>query len=180
MKKILFLDRDGIINIDKHYLYKISDVVFVDGIFALCKYFQSHNFEIVIITNQSGIAQGLYSVNEFHITMTYILREFKEQGIDVLGYLYCPHKSSDKCDCRKPLPGLFKKVIRQYNVLAENCVSIGDRESDVIAAITAGIAQNYILVNEIMGDIPIQGAVIVKSLAEIIETHQSFTLKSQK
>ena len=61
MSKILFLDRDGVVNIDKHFVSRVEDIVFVEGIFQLCKYFEEHDYQIVIATNQSGIARGLFS-----------------------------------------------------------------------------------------------------------------------
>ena len=81
MKQVLFLDRDGIVNHDKHFVSRIEDVAFVEGIFQLCKYFKAQGFGIVIITNQSGIARGLFSEQDFQKVMTFILEEFKKKEV---------------------------------------------------------------------------------------------------
>jgi len=173
MKRVLFLDRDGVVNQDKHFVSRIEDISFVEGIFQICKYFKAQGFEIVIITNQSGIARKLFSEQDFQIVMTFILEEFKRNGIEILDFFYCPHGPDDKCECRKPLPGLFTQAFQKFNVLVEDCLSIGDRERDVLAAISAGIPQNYLLLNSELGTEQISGSIVVHSLNEIVEIHQS-------
>ena len=79
MNKALFLDRDGVINIEKNYLYKISDFEFIDGVFETCLYFQSKNYKLIIITNQAGIAKGIYTDDDFHILNNWMLAEFKKK-----------------------------------------------------------------------------------------------------
>lgn len=173
MKRVLFLDRDGVVNQDKHFVSRIEDISFVEGIFQICKYFKAQGFEIVIITNQSGIARKLFSEQDFQTVMTFILEEFKRNGIEILDFFYCPHGPDDKCECRKPLPGLFTQAFHKFNILVEDCLSIGDRERDVLAAISAGIPQNYLLLNSELGTDRISGSIVVHSLNEIVEIHQS-------
>jgi D-glycero-D-manno-heptose 1,7-bisphosphate phosphatase len=173
MKQVLFLDRDGVINQDKHFVFRIEDIVFVEGIFQLCKYFQAEGFEIVIITNQSGIAKGLFSEQDFQTLMTFILEEFKRNGIEILAFFHCPHEAHNLCECRKPLPGLFKHAFQEFNIFPEDCISIGDRERDILAAMSAGIPQNYLLLDTETCAIQTIGQIIVQSLSEIVEIHQS-------
>jgi D-glycero-D-manno-heptose 1,7-bisphosphate phosphatase len=179
MKQVLFLDRDGIVNQDKHFVSKIEDIAFVEGIFQLCKYFKAQGYEIVIITNQSGIARGLFSEQDFQRVMTFILEEFKRNEVEILDFFHCPHGPDDKCECRKPLPGLFAQAIQKFNILAQDCISIGDRERDILAAISAGIPQNYLLLGRELGADQISGPIIVRSLTEIVEIHQSLPLEPQ-
>ena len=179
MRKILFLDRDGVVNVDKHFISRIEDIVFVQGIFQLCKYFEEQDFQIVIVTNQSGIARGLFSEMEFHTIMSFILEEFRRHEIEVLGYFHCPHGPNDKCTCRKPLPGLFTQALRQLNVIGKNCITIGDRERDIDAALAAGIPQNYLLQDPQIGTSQFPGSIVVNSLSEIVKTHQRFSLEAQ-
>jgi D-glycero-D-manno-heptose 1,7-bisphosphate phosphatase len=174
IRRILFLDRDGIINVDNHFVFRAEDVVFVEGIFQLCKYFRDRGFEIIIITNQSGVGRGLFSEQELNLVMTHILERLKSEGIELLGYFYCPHSPTDLCKCRKPLPGLFIEAMVKFDVSAENCISIGDRSTDVLAAIGAGIQQNYLLRNSELSVSHMPGPILVNSLIEIIEIHRSF------
>ena len=178
VKQVLFLDRDGIVNLDNHFVSRIEDIDFVEGIFQLCKYFKAQGFEIVIVTNQSGIARGLFSEQDFHTVMSFIVEEFERNGIEILEFFYCPHGPNDKCECRKPLPGLFTQALQKFNVLAEDCLSIGDRERDVLAAISAGIPQNYLLLNGESSYDQMPGSIFVHSLNEIVEIHQSLPLES--
>lgn len=180
MKQVLFLDRDGVVNQDKHFVSRVQDITFVEGIFQLCKYFRAKGFEIVIVTNQSGIARRLFSEQDFQSVMAFILEEFSRNGIEILAFFYCPHAPDDKCECRKPLPGLFTQAIQKFDILAEDCISIGDRERDIFAAIAAGIPQNYLLLDKEIGASQTPGPTIVNSLKQIVEIHQSLPPEWQK
>ena len=171
LKRIVFLDRDGIINYDKGFVFRIEDVTFVEGIFELCNYFRQRDFEIVIVTNQSGLGRGLYTEQDFKRTMNFILERFKEEGVEILDYFYCPHKPTDLCKCRKPLPELFINAIQKFNVLAEDCISIGDRDTDIVAAVGAGIQHNYLFANNEVGTSQMHEPIHVNSLIEIVERH---------
>ena len=179
MSKILFLDRDGVVNMDKNFVSRIEDVVFVEGIFQLCKYFEEQNYQIVIATNQSGIGRGLFSEQDFYAIMSFILEEFKRHSIEVLACFHCPHGPDDNCTCRKPLPGLFNQALQQFNIGAENCISIGDRERDIEAALAAGISQNYFLQDPQMNTGHFLGSIVVNSLSEIVQIHQRSSLEAQ-
>jgi D-glycero-D-manno-heptose 1,7-bisphosphate phosphatase len=179
IKRVLFLDRDGVINVDKHFVSQVDDIVFVEGIFQLCRYFKSINFEIVIVTNQSGVSRGLFSEVELRQVMDYILKKFEAEGITILTYLYCPHGPDDLCVCRKPLPGMFTRAIQKLNVQAEDCISIGDRERDILAAVAAGIPLNFLLLSDEQDESRMFGPIVVKSLTEIIQIHQSTPPESQ-
>ena len=90
-KKAIFLDRDGVINKEINYLYKISDFNFIDGIFKACQHFQKLNYCIIIVTNQSGIARNLYKEKDFQTLTNWMLEEFKENDIKILDVFHCPH-----------------------------------------------------------------------------------------
>jgi len=179
MSKILFLDRDGVVNIDKHFVSRIEDIVFIDGIFQLCKYFKEQDYQIVIATNQSGIARGLFSEQEFLAITSFILDEFRRHDLTVLACFHCPHGPNDNCSCRKPLPGLFTQALRQFNVEAKNCISIGDRERDIDAALAAGISHNYLMQDSQISTSHFLGSIVVNSLSEIVQIHQKLSLEAQ-
>ena len=143
--KAIFLDRDGIINRDIGYLFKIKDFVFLDGIFDACNYFQNAGYLIIIITNQSGIARGYYNEEDFHQLTHWMLKKFLANGITINDIFFCPHAPNDGCNCRKPEPGLIQDAIQKYNINLTKSWMIGDKESDVKAANIAGIT-NTILV----------------------------------
>ena len=143
--KTIFLDRDGIINKDKNYLYKIDDFEFIEGVFESCKYFQDLGYEIIIVTNQSGITRGYYSLQEYEILTRWMLNQFKSREINILDVFYCPHGPNDKCKCRKPRPGMFIAAKNKYNIDMKDSWMIGDRERDITAASLAGIKNTIIV-----------------------------------
>ena len=143
--KVVFLDRDGVINIEVNYLYKPSDFEFIDGIFEACRAFQLLGYKIVIITNQSGIARGYYTKNDFHILTKWMLNQFDKQNINILDILFCPHGPQSTCVCRKPKPGMLLKAHKKFNISMINSWMIGDKEEDVQAANAAGINNTILL-----------------------------------
>jgi D-glycero-D-manno-heptose 1,7-bisphosphate phosphatase len=143
--KTIFLDRDGVINKEIHHLFKIEDFVFLDGVFEACLNFQKLGYKIIIITNQSGIARGLYSENDYSILTKWMINKFKKRKIYILDEFHCPHLPNYNCDCRKPMPGLLNKAKAQYHIDMSKSWMIGDKETDIKAANASGI-DNTILV----------------------------------
>ena len=143
--KTIFLDRDGVINKEINYLHKISEFEFIDGIFDACKSFKDLGYQIIIITNQSGIGQGFYTESEYYELTQWMLEKFLSNKIAILDVFHCPHVQNSKCECRKPKPGLFKLAQEKYNLNFDNSWMIGDKESDVIAANGAGINKTILL-----------------------------------
>jgi len=144
-KKVIFLDRDGVINKEVGYLHKIKDFEFIDGVFDACLYFQALGYQIIIITNQSGIERGYYSENDFHIVNNWMLEQFKDRGVGILDVFFCPHGPESNCDCRKPKPGMFNQANDKHDINMKNSWMIGDKEADIQAANAAGI-ENTVLV----------------------------------
>ena len=146
MKKALFLDRDGIVNIEKNYLHKIDDFEFIDGIFDLCKYYQNLGYLIFIVTNQSGIARGYYSEEDFALLTSWMLKEFVKKNIEIKKVYHCPHHPdiSGECDCRKPHAGMLLNAAKEYNIDLKNSVMVGDKERDIEAALNAGVDETYL------------------------------------
>lgn len=145
MNKALFLDRDGVVNVEKNYVYKISDLEFVDGIFKLCNYFKKNNFLIFIITNQSGVARGFFSIKNLEKLHQFIVSEFSKRNINIEKIYYCPHHPDfgDVCVCRKPDPGMILNAAAEFNLDLKKSILIGDRESDIVAGKRAGILRTY-------------------------------------
>ena len=143
--KTVFLDRDGVINKEVGYLHKIQDFEFIDGVFEACLYFQSLNYQIIVVTNQSGIGRGYYDEDAFHVINNWMLEQFKKQGVNILDVFFCPHTPEANCDCRKPKSGMLNQANEKHNIDMEKSWMIGDKEADVAAANSAGV-KNTILV----------------------------------
>ncbi|SHO81392.1 D-glycero-D-manno-heptose 1,7-bisphosphate phosphatase [hydrothermal vent metagenome] len=150
MQKVLFLDRDGVINIDKNYLYKIEDFEFCDGIFEFCRYFIKKDYIIIVVTNQSGIARGYYNQNDFNTLSNWMIDKFQEQNIKISHIFHCPHHPNFmKCSCRKPNIGMIEKAKEIYNIDLVNSLLVGDKISDIECAKNSGI-KNAILIEDII------------------------------
>jgi len=143
--KFIFLDRDGVINKEIGYLHKIEDFEFIDGVFDSIRYLQKKNFRIVIITNQSGIGRGIYTIDDFIRLNNWMIEEFITENIKITDTFFCPHSPQDDCLCRKPKPGMIKQAVEKYNIDIKTSWLIGDSERDIVAGLNAGIG-NTILV----------------------------------
>lgn len=143
--KTIFLDRDGVINKEKNYLYKIADFEFIDGIFDACQHFQSLGYQIIIITNQSGIFRGYYTEGDFKEVTKWMLKQFEKKEINILDIFYCPHGPDSICNCRKPKPGMFLNAKTKHEIDMNNSWMIGDKETDVIGANASGIYKTILV-----------------------------------
>ncbi len=144
MVKALFLDRDGTINIDYGYVYQPEKFEFIDGIFDLCQKAQELGYLIIIITNQSGIARGYYTVEDYQKCTQYMIQKFQDKGIKITDIFYCPELSGPD---RKPECGLFLKAQKKYNINMLESISIGDKKRDIEAGQKAGVGKNLLFQN---------------------------------
>lgn len=138
-QKAVFLDRDGVINIEKNYLYKKEDFEFISGVFKSLKYLEDKGYLLFIITNQSGIAREYYTLKDFQILTSWMLDKFKKMGINISQVELCPHGPSDNCTCRKPKTKMIDNIQKNYQIDLENSWLIGDKSSDINCAINAKI-----------------------------------------
>ena len=135
--KAIFLDRDGTINLDKDYLYKIEEFKFLPGVIEGLYNLQLNGYKLIIITNQSGIARGYYSENEYFILTKWMIKALSKKGIDISAVYYCPHHPNAKiekyrtnCKCRKPNLGLFEQAMNDFNIDLSQSYAIGDKIRD--------------------------------------------------
>ena len=110
MKKYIFIDRDGTIIEDANYLDSIDEVFFIDNVINVLRSLIKRNYNIVIVTNQSGIGRGYFSTEQFEKINNHIIKILKSNDVTIVDTLVCPHKPDDNCYCRKPRNGLFKKL----------------------------------------------------------------------
>jgi D-glycero-D-manno-heptose 1,7-bisphosphate phosphatase len=167
LPKALFLDRDGVVNVEKNYLYKIDDFELMDGILDVCRHYEAKGYLIIIVTNQSGISRGYYTQEDFYRLSQWMVEYFKSLGITLTHIYHCPHHESidGLCDCRKPEPGMFLEAQRDFDLDMESSVMIGDNERDIQAAIRAGVATNILLSTQARESAANK---IVKSLKELL------------
>lgn len=145
MAKALFLDRDGTINTDHGYVYRVEDFAFIDGIFELCTRAQELGYLIIVITNQSGIARGYYTEEDYERLTAHMKQEFAKRGIHLTDVLHCPELEGEN---RKPEPGLFLQAQRRHDIDMAASVSVGDKPRDVEAGQRAGCGQNFLFQND--------------------------------
>ena len=143
--KTIFLDRDGVINKETGYLHEIEDFKFINGVFEACKHYKQLGYKIIIVTNQSGISRGHYSEDDFRNITDWMITQFNKNNIQILDTFHCPHLPDSGCNCRKPKPGMLLEAKKKYNINMLESWMIGDKETDITAAISSGI-NNTILV----------------------------------
>jgi D-glycero-D-manno-heptose 1,7-bisphosphate phosphatase len=146
MKKCVFLDRDGNINIEKDYLYKIEEFEFIDGAKEAIKIFNDLGYLVVVITNQSGIARGYYDEDNVKELHDHLKKEINKIGGSIDGFYFCPHHPQKgigryklDCNCRKPKPGMFLEAKKDLNIDFLSSIMVGDKISDVKAGKNLGM-----------------------------------------
>ena len=141
--KALFIDRDGVINVDKVHVYTKEDFEFNEGIFHLCRKYLDEGYLSIVITNQAGIAKGLYGEEDLNILNSWMVEQFARQGILVSKVYHCPHHPdfTGPCSCRKPEPGMILQAVKDFNLDISKCLLIGDMETDLEAGRRAGIPE---------------------------------------
>jgi D-glycero-D-manno-heptose 1,7-bisphosphate phosphatase len=151
-RKALFLDRDGVINQEVGYLHAAEDVRWVDGIFELCRVAVGLGYKLVVVTNQSGIARGLYSEEQFETLMVWMREEFVKNGVGLDAVYFCPFhpehgvgKYKKEHDDRKPGTGMLRRAAKELGVELGASVMVGDRCTDVAAANAAGLRTAFLL-----------------------------------
>lgn len=131
MRPYIILDRDGTINVEKNYLHTIDEFEFEKNAIAGLKLLQHKGYGLIVITNQSGIARGLYTIKDAEIVHEYMLTELYKYNVVISKVYMCPHSEEDNCQCRKPKIGLYLQAIKEYDIDIEKSYLIGDRIRDI-------------------------------------------------
>lgn len=166
--KALFLDRDGVINIDHGYVHRKEDCEFVPGIFDLVADAKAAGYLIIVVTNQAGIGRGYYSQDTFDMFMKWMSNQFPG-GFDAV--YSCPfHPRHGKGPFlkesiyRKPEPGMLLKAIRTFDISPNESIMVGDKESDMVAGSRANIGRLFLFADEVV-QVP---CTRIKSLTDLI------------
>ena len=142
MNKAIFLDRDGVINDNSnhYYVYKVEDFKINKGIVESLKKFYEEGYILVLITNQGGVAKGIYTEDDVNNVHNYFKKELAKYDIEIAGVYFCPHHDSiAKCNCRKPSPYMINKAAEDLDIDKSNSYLIGDSPRDIEAAEAAGV-----------------------------------------
>jgi len=146
-EKVIFVDRDGVINEDPigDYVKQWEDFRFIQGALEALKKLSDANYEIVIISNQAGIGDGEYTEEALNEITDKMISEFRKSGIAIRGIYYCLHGKNANCQCRKPKTGLFEQAYRDVKFNPSETYFIGDKLSDVQAGINFGLRNLFVL-----------------------------------
>lgn len=151
MNKAIFLDRDGTLNIDYGYVHEIDNFKFIDGAIDALRELKKMGYMLVLVTNQSGIARGYFSEDQFLQLTEWMDWSLAEQDVDLDGIYYCPHHPEGKgeykedCDCRKPKPGMLLQAIKELKIDPTQSIMVGDKVEDLKAGIGAKVKMNVLV-----------------------------------
>ncbi len=141
-----FLDRDGTINVEREYLHRIVDFEFIPGTIEGLQLLSGAGIEIIVVTNQAGIAKGIFSETDLAAVNQHMLNELERHAVRLGGIYVCPHHPEATvaayrraCSCRKPNPGLLVEAMRRRGIAPSEAVMIGDKNSDVEAGKALGL-----------------------------------------
>jgi D-glycero-D-manno-heptose 1,7-bisphosphate phosphatase len=155
-QKALFLDRDGVINVDYGYVRTKEMFQFVDGILDLCRIAQKRNYLIVIITNQSCIGRGMMLESEFISFTKWMTDKMKNKGVTIAKLYYSPYHSKfglgefrKESNMRKPNSGMFIKAKNEFTINMDKSINVGNKYSDILAGLNARIKNNFLLSKDI-------------------------------
>jgi len=150
-RRALFLDRDGVINVDHGYVFRPEDFELIEGIFNLCRAAQARGYLIIVITNQAGIGRGYYTEDQFHRLNDWMIELFLQEGVTIDDVYFCPFHPEHgigpyKADapCRKPNPGMIIQAADEHAIDLSGSVLVGDKQSDVGAGLAAGVGKVFL------------------------------------
>ncbi|WP_198783158.1 D-glycero-beta-D-manno-heptose 1,7-bisphosphate 7-phosphatase [Shewanella putrefaciens] len=152
VNRAVFLDRDGVINKDHGYVHQVDDFEYIEGVFEACLALKQMGYKLVVVTNQSGIARGMYSEDQFHSLTEWMDWNFADKGVELDGIYYCPHHAEKgigeykvDCDCRKPKPGMLNDAAKFLKIDLPQSVMVGDKAEDMQAAKAAGVTTRILV-----------------------------------
>lgn len=151
-RKAAFLDRDGVINLDRAYVHRWDEFEFVPGAIDAMRRLKEAGYALVVVTNQSGIARGYYTDEQYQALTAAMREALADAGAAVEAVYHCPHHPKGSvaelaidCDCRKPAPGMILRAAKELNLSLSDSILVGDKPSDIEAARTAGVGKAYIV-----------------------------------
>ena len=145
MIKYLFVDRDGTIIIDKHYLSNPAEIELIPHVATALQALQQKNIQLFLVTNQSGIGRGYFKKEALFACNKELEKQLAPYNINFVDMAYCPHAPEDNCSCRKPKLGMWEYLQKKYNIDPSQCAMIGDKKEDVLFGINANFAYSCLV-----------------------------------
>ena len=151
-RRAAFIDRDGVLNEERAFVHRIEDFVFLPGAIEALRALERAGYRRVVVTNQSGIARGLYTEADYQRLTDQVRERLRGEGVTLDAIEYCPHLADAPlaqyrraCECRKPAPGMLLKAIRALDLDPAGSFLVGDRLTDVQAGRAAGIGRCFLV-----------------------------------
>lgn len=145
----VFIDRDGTLNVEKHYLHRCDDWEWIPGAVEAIRRFNAAGYRVIVTSNQAGIARGMYRDADVAALHRRVDQDLERAGARIDAYYYCPHHPQHgavrDCDCRKPEPGMLLQAAREHAIDLPRSYMIGDKASDVEAGMNAGVTPILVL-----------------------------------
>ncbi len=144
LEPALLVDRDGTLNVDLNYLDDADRLEVFRGVGTALRLARAHGFRIICVTNQSGIARGLYTHEQVARIHARLNERLAAEAAGIDAFYYCPHRPEDRCPCRKPGTGLLEQALREHHLDPHRSAMVGDRVLDVIAGESLGLLTGFI------------------------------------
>jgi len=151
-RKAAFIDRDGVLNEERAFVHRIEDFAFVPGAIEALQALQAAGYLLVVVSNQSGIARGLYSEADYLALTAHMRERLQAAGVRLDAVQYCPHLADAPveryrvdCDCRKPKPGMLRSAIAALDIDPQASLLVGDRLSDLEAGRAAAVGRCFLV-----------------------------------
>ena len=174
--RALFLDRDGVINIDSGYIWRHEDFIFNENMSEACRKAQSMGYLLVVVTNQAGIGRGLYSEKDFQALTDWMLAQFRAHEIEIVHVYFSPTHPEEgigiyrrESPDRKPGPGMLLKARDAYDIDMSQSVIVGDRETDILAGINGGVGTRILIEGAEENPDSSRADVVLGSLSEVVD-----------
>jgi D-glycero-D-manno-heptose 1,7-bisphosphate phosphatase len=152
MHKAAFIDRDGVINVERHHVFRVADFELLPGAIAGLRHLAEQGYRLVVVTNQAGLAKGLYTDDDYAVLTRHMQALLAQEGIALAGVYHCPHhpqgsvpRYAKACDCRKPAPGLLLRAAAELGLNLAQSVLVGDKPSDTAAGRAAGLHRTVLV-----------------------------------
>ncbi|MFI3278288.1 MAG: HAD family hydrolase [Rikenellaceae bacterium] len=144
MNKAIFLDRDGTINVDFGYVSNVEDLELLDDVVEALRLFQAAEYQIIVITNQSGVGRGYFTLEDVEVFHNELASQLEDLDVNIDDFMVCPHSPDDYCSCRKPYPTMVLQAMERHNIDPSLSFMFGDKSSDVECGTSAGV-KSYLI-----------------------------------